>query len=155
MHIAHETAGAARTRSSLRPLYFGGKVSSKTSGASRRENAMSCSDLSTSLRGAKRPKQSILSLRREMGCFACARNDDRESGLRRDDTGGILCEAIRPVSLRLLRQIRMRPAEIRRSRILADLDDAAADGAGAGKMFEQRFAVVAADGAGEFRKVLV
>src|SRR5882757_8231949 len=52
--IAHETAGAARTRSSLRPLYFGGKVSSKTSGASRRENAMSCSDLSTSLRGAKR-----------------------------------------------------------------------------------------------------
>src|ERR1700689_1027287 len=26
MHIAHETAGAARTRSSLRPLLFGGGV---------------------------------------------------------------------------------------------------------------------------------
>jgi hypothetical protein len=39
MHIARETAGAARTRSSLRPLYFEGKVSSKTPGASRREKA--------------------------------------------------------------------------------------------------------------------
>ena len=29
MHIAHETAGAARTRSSLRPLNFGGEVIGK------------------------------------------------------------------------------------------------------------------------------
>src|ERR1700724_1696806 len=43
MHIAHETAGAARTRSSLRPLFFEGEVSSKTPGASRRENAKSYS----------------------------------------------------------------------------------------------------------------
>ena len=52
--------------------------------------------------------------------------------------------------VRLLRHRRMRPAEIGCGRILADLDDAAADGAGAGEVLEQRFAVVAADGAGEF-----
>ena len=55
----------------------------------------------------------------------------------------------RAFSLRLL-QRRMRSAEIRCCRILADLDDAAADGAGAGEVLEQRLAVVAADGAGEF-----
>jgi hypothetical protein len=38
MHNAHETAGAARTRSSLRPLFFGGGVNLQTSGAVRREN---------------------------------------------------------------------------------------------------------------------
>src|SRR5258706_16059703 len=42
MQIARETAGAARTRSSLRPD-FEGKVFSKTPGASRRENAKSYS----------------------------------------------------------------------------------------------------------------
>jgi hypothetical protein len=31
MHIAHETAGAARTRSSLRPLRFGGGTKLKDS----------------------------------------------------------------------------------------------------------------------------
>src|SRR5258708_17976069 len=41
MHIARETAGAARTRSSPRPLFLEGEVSSKTSGALRRENAKS------------------------------------------------------------------------------------------------------------------
>src|SRR5687768_5881330 len=41
--FAHETAGAARTRSSLRPLTFrGGETKCKTSGASRRENAELC-----------------------------------------------------------------------------------------------------------------
>ena|SRR5829696_9675201 len=54
------------------------------------------------------------------------------------------------LSLRLLPQRQMRPSEIRGGRILADFDDAAADGAGAGKVLEQRFAVVAADRAGEF-----
>src|ERR1700689_2491013 len=45
MHIAHETAGAARTRSSLRPLLrvacalsFWGVANLQTSGAVRREN---------------------------------------------------------------------------------------------------------------------
>ena len=46
---AHETAGAARTRSSLRPLFRGGQGICKTSGASRRENEDSC--LSSSFRG--------------------------------------------------------------------------------------------------------
>jgi hypothetical protein len=36
---AHETAGAARTRSSLRPLSFWGVHDWQTSGAVRRENA--------------------------------------------------------------------------------------------------------------------
>ena len=45
MHIAHETAGAARTRSSPRPLlrvacalFFWGGTNLQTSGAVRREN---------------------------------------------------------------------------------------------------------------------
>ena len=37
VHIAHETAGAARTRSSLRPLYFEGANFQHTSGDQRRE----------------------------------------------------------------------------------------------------------------------
>ena len=37
--IAHETAGAARTRHSLRPLFSGAKSFQQTSGATRRENA--------------------------------------------------------------------------------------------------------------------
>ena len=49
----------------------------------------------------------------------------------------------------LLRQRRMLPAEVGRGRVLADLDDAAANGAGAAEVLEQRLAVVAADGAGE------
>ena len=57
--------------------------------------------------------------------------------------------------LLLLRQMRVWPAEIGGSFILADLDDAAADGAGAAEMLEQRLAVAAADGAGEFREVLL
>src|SRR3954453_9211521 len=39
VHLAHETAGAARTRSSLRPPIFWGRHAWQTSGASRRENA--------------------------------------------------------------------------------------------------------------------
>jgi hypothetical protein len=35
--------------------------------------------------------------------------------------------------------LRVRAAEVEGGRILADLDNAAADGAGAGKMLEQRF----------------
>ena len=37
VHIAHETAGAARTRHSLRPLYFEGENYLQTSGDQRRE----------------------------------------------------------------------------------------------------------------------
>src|ERR1700680_941407 len=51
--------------------------------------------------------------------------------------------------------MRMRAAEVGRSRILADLDDPATDGAGAGKMLEPRLAVAAADRAGELGEVLV
>src|SRR5205823_2810318 len=40
--LAHETAGAARTRLSLRPLSFKGCKSSQGSGAARRENANAC-----------------------------------------------------------------------------------------------------------------
>ena len=39
--IAHETAGAARTRSSLRPLVSRGQAKQHTSGAMRREKARS------------------------------------------------------------------------------------------------------------------
>jgi hypothetical protein len=39
VQIAHEIAGAARIRHSLRPLIFEGETTLKTSGASRRENA--------------------------------------------------------------------------------------------------------------------
>src|SRR5258707_11390451 len=42
VHFAHETAGAARTRLSLRPLYFGGQRSCKASGVSRREIMEPC-----------------------------------------------------------------------------------------------------------------
>src|SRR5437879_13706995 len=40
VHIAHETAGAARTRSSLRPLIPEGRATRHNSGASRRGNAL-------------------------------------------------------------------------------------------------------------------
>ena len=52
-------------------------------------------------------------------------------------------------------RVGMRPAEVRRCGILADLDNAAADGAGAGEMLEQRLAVAAADRPGQFGEVLV
>ena len=70
---------------------------------------------------------------------------------------GTAPDAMRPVPLPTLRfhlrpQLRVRPAEIRRGGILADLDNAAADRAGAGKMLEQRLAVAAADRARERRR---
>src|SRR5207249_9910694 len=52
--------------------------------------------------------------------------------------------------LGLLHQMRVRAAEVGRSRILTDLDDAASNRTGARKMLEQRLAVAAADRAGEF-----
>jgi hypothetical protein len=42
VHIARETAGAARIRHSLRPLSFEGEDFRKTSGASRGEIAKLC-----------------------------------------------------------------------------------------------------------------
>ena len=52
--FAHGTAGAARTRSSLRPLMRGRKISGKTSGASRRETMKAClRDEATNLRHAQ------------------------------------------------------------------------------------------------------
>src|SRR5712692_9875510 len=58
-------------------------------------------------------------------------------------------------SIRFLPKMRVRSAEVGRRRILADLDDAAADGAGAGEMFEQRFTVVAANGTRQLGEILV
>jgi hypothetical protein len=54
-----------------------------------------------------------------------------------------------------VRQIRVRPAEIRRRRILADIDDPFADGAGPGEMLEQCIAVTLADRLGQGRDVFV
>ncbi|MEH2587151.1 hypothetical protein V1273_000990 [Bradyrhizobium sp. AZCC 1721] len=97
-------------------------------------------------------KQSIPPQAAKMDCFA-------EPVIRRRfaSTGWLAMTMERPArmreaapfSLRLLQRW-MRAPEIRRGGILADLDDAAADGAGAGEMLEQRLAVAAADGAGEF-----
>jgi hypothetical protein len=42
VHIAHETAGAARIRHSLRPLHFRGRKDTQTSGTSCRENGDTC-----------------------------------------------------------------------------------------------------------------
>src|SRR5258708_10131799 len=63
-------------------------------------------------------------------------------------------EMTRERLFRLLLQLRVRTAEIGRGRILAGLDDAAADRAGAGEMLEQCLAVTAAAGAREVREVL-
>jgi hypothetical protein len=52
-------------------------------------------------------------------------------------------------------QFFVRTAEVGRGGILADLDDAAANGAGAGEMVEQRFAVAATDRARQLGKILV
>jgi hypothetical protein len=66
--IAHETAGAARIRHSLRPLFSRrAKNFQQSSGASYRENAKLHLP---SLRGALATKQSIYPLRRGMDCFA-------------------------------------------------------------------------------------
>src|SRR4051812_13104753 len=113
-----------------------GQTKCKTSGRSCREMENSC--LSSVIPGRAKREPGISNFR--VRCCASPRND--------------VAKARYVPSLRLLRQIRVRPAEIRRRRILADLDDAAADGAGAGEVVEQRLAVVAADGAGEFRKIL-
>src|SRR5215468_10065954 len=97
------------------------------------------SNLTTSLRGAQRRSNPSIPVRRRglLPPSLKLRRTSRFAGNDGCESGG---------SLRLLRQRRMRPAEVGRSRILADLDDAAADGAGAGEVLEQRFAVVAADG---------
>ena len=47
----------------------------------------------------------------------------------------------------------MWPPEIGRRRVLTDLHNAAADGAGAREVLKQRVAVAAADGAGQLRQV--
>src|SRR6267142_5964988 len=68
VHTANETSGAARIRHSLRPLISRGRENNlQTSGASCRENAKL---YQPSLRGALATKQSILSSRGEMDCFA-------------------------------------------------------------------------------------
>src|SRR5882724_7457601 len=66
--IAHETAGAARTRCPPLPLWE--RMFMQTSGKACREIAKSYPDLTTSLRGALATKQSIPSLCGAMDCFA-------------------------------------------------------------------------------------
>src|SRR3954470_11186431 len=78
VHVAHETAGAARIRHSLRPLNSEGETIWKTSGALRRENAKVCPP---SLRGALATKQSIYPLRRAMDCFAALAMTRRSRGV--------------------------------------------------------------------------
>src|SRR3979409_1873041 len=66
-NFAHETAGAACTRHSLRPLFSGRKIHARLARIAPRE----CETVShSSLRGALATKQSILSLCRAMDCFA-------------------------------------------------------------------------------------
>src|SRR4051794_20756709 len=65
MQHACETAGAARTRSSPRPLFFTRATKRKTSGAMRRENAKA--RLSSVIASAA--KQSISSREERMDCF--------------------------------------------------------------------------------------
>jgi hypothetical protein len=67
VHIAHETAGAARTRSSLRPLYFWGQGSCKTSGEWRREKA---NYVRQKVVIASEAKQSIVPRKERVDCFA-------------------------------------------------------------------------------------
>src|ERR1700675_3182441 len=79
--FAHETAGAARTRLSLRPLVlFRGWQSTQTSGTSCRENVKLC--LNSSLRGALATKQSILPLLGAMDFFAVRAMTLREGSAR-------------------------------------------------------------------------
>jgi hypothetical protein len=81
---AHETAGAARTRLSLRPLVFRGQRSTQSSGASRRENVESHlfdRIQAASLREALATKQSIYP-RVETWIASPARYDGLESFVR-------------------------------------------------------------------------
>src|SRR5260370_22452850 len=76
VHLAHETAGAARIRSSLRPLTFEGGKCLQDSGASRRENADAY--LAPTRVMASGAKQSIVPHKGRMDCFVAdaPRNDD-------------------------------------------------------------------------------
>src|SRR5207237_1042784 len=68
VHIAHETAGAARTRSSLRPLFGeGGKFLANLGRISSREREAISASSRTSERSERRsgthtPRQSLLSV---------------------------------------------------------------------------------------------
>src|SRR5260370_6184346 len=69
-NFAHETAGAARTRLSLRPLLFGAAFLASLGRIAPRGRGVVSTTMATSLRGAKRRRQSILSLCGPMDCFA-------------------------------------------------------------------------------------
>ena len=65
--IAHETAGAARIRHSLRPLFGEGvRIPANLGRNAPRE----CERMFSVIARSEATKQSILSLRREMDCFA-------------------------------------------------------------------------------------
>src|SRR5216684_4018319 len=65
-HFARETAGAARTRLSLRPLFEEGVKKQQTSGATRRGNYMHVQEIVI----ASGAKQSISPRKERMDCFA-------------------------------------------------------------------------------------
>jgi hypothetical protein len=67
VHFARETAGAASTRRSLRPLLFG-RNDLQSPGETRRGNAEVC--FHAVIARSEATKQSILPLRRTMDCFA-------------------------------------------------------------------------------------
>ena len=129
-------------------------------GAMRGEIAKSCLDVIA--RSASDEAIHSFSARRDglLACVAYIRSDSRcAQHLPTAIAGGSGAIAVHCLreggrrfesSLRLLAQLRVRAAEVGRGGILADLDDAAADRAGAGKMLEQRLAVAAADRAGQF-----
>jgi len=73
VHIAHETAGAARIRHPCALCILEGESYLQTSGATRRGKAKSCCAVI-----ASEAKQSILSLRRDMDCFAALARRLRE-----------------------------------------------------------------------------
>src|SRR4029078_13472525 len=75
-HFAHETAGAARTRSSLRPLFSRRGIERQASGATAREIAklypavIACDKREAFAQGSEATKQSIRSPSGAMDCFA-------------------------------------------------------------------------------------
>src|SRR6476661_6574183 len=64
-------------------------------------------------------------------------------------------QSFRRVGPRQRRQLRVWAAKIRGGGILADIQNSAADGPGAGEMIEQGFSVPAPDGPGQLGQILV
>ncbi len=83
VHIAHETAGAARIRHSLRPLTSRAKSFQQTSGAMRRENAKAyprhCERSDLSAEALAKAEAIHVAAKGKNGLLRFARNDDSRS----------------------------------------------------------------------------